>query len=165
MEAHESKQQMGTHVTWHNIRNEGGECVGDVDINYNPLNGIHIKEEIIPSVIDEIPIISLLATQADSPTIIEGASELRVKESDRIRAICINLQLMGADVIEKKDGFIVNPVNSLHHAKIRTFNDHRIAMAFTIGGLITQKRNLLDDEDCINISFPEFNTILEKILQ
>ena len=119
-------------------------------------------EDMIPSIIDEIPIIAVLATQADSPTIIEGAAELRVKESDRIRAICQNLQSMCVEVIEKHDGFIVNPVSKLRHTHIKTFGDHRIAMAFTIAGLLTSK-NTLDDELCINISFPEFFEILNKI--
>ena len=81
------------------------------------------------------------------------------------QTICQNLQSIGANIIEKHDGFIINPVNKLLHANINTFGDHRIAMAFTIAGLITVERNILDDENCINISFPEFNTILDKILQ
>ena len=77
----------------------------------------------------------------------------------------LNLANMGCEVIERKDGFIINPVNSLLHTSIKTFGDHRIAMAFSIAGLITSKRNILDDENCINISFPEFNTLLHKILR
>ena len=82
---------MGAGVEWLNMHQESGEWIGDVHIYYKPLSGLHIKEDIVPSIIDEIPIIAILATQADSPTIIEGASELRVKESDRIHAICKNL--------------------------------------------------------------------------
>ena len=145
------------------MRKEDGEWVADIHILSQPLNGLHIMEDMIPSIIDEIPIIAVLATQADSPTIIEGAAELRVKESDRIRAICQNLQSMGIEVIEKHDGFIVNPVSKLRHTHIKTFGDHRIAMAFTIAGLLTSEKNTLDDELCINISFPEFFEILNKI--
>ena len=122
-------------------------------------------KDLIPKVIDEIPIIAVLATQADSPTVIEGAAELRVKESDRIKAICQNLQSMGAEIIEKQDGFIINPVTKLHHTNIETFGDHRIAMAFTIAGLLPSEKNTLDDENCINISFPEFSDILSQICQ
>ena len=86
---------MGADIEWNNMRKEGGEWVGDVHIFSQPLNGLHITAELIPSIIDEIPIIAVLATQADSPTVIEGAGELRVKESDRIKAICQNLQSMG----------------------------------------------------------------------
>ena len=145
------------------MRKEGGEWVGDIHILSQPLNGLHIMEDMIPSVIDEIPIIAVLATQADSPTVIEGAAELRVKESDRIRAICQNLQSMGVEVIEKHDGFIINPVAKLRHTHIETFGDHRIAMAFTIAGLLTSEKNTLDNELCINISFPEFSEILSQI--
>ena len=161
----EVMKNMGAGIEWLNMRKETGEWIGDVHIYYRPLGGVQIKQDLIPSIIDEIPIIAVLATQADSPTIIEGAEELRVKESDRISAICQNLQSMGADIIEKKDGFIVNPVNKLHHTKINTFSDHRIAMAFTIAGLITSKKNSLDNKKCVDISFPNFFTILNKILQ
>ena len=158
-------EKMGVDIEWNEMRKEGGEWIGDVHIFSQPLNGLHIMEDLIPTVIDEIPIIAVLATQADSPTIIGGASELRVKESDRIKAICQNLQAMGAEIIEKHDGLIINPVKKLHHAKIKTFGDHRIAMAFTIAGLLTSKKNTLDNEICINISFPEFFNILNQIYQ
>ena len=158
-------ENMGADIQWNNMRKEGGEWVGDVQIFSQPLSGLHIMGELIPSIIDEIPIISILATQADSPTIIEGAGELRVKESDRIKAICNNLKSMGVEIIEKHDGFIINPINKLHHSDIITFGDHRIAMAFTIAGLLTSEKNTLDDENCINISFPEFSKILNQIYQ
>ena len=146
------------------MRKRFGEWVGDVHIFSQPLNGIDITKEMVPSIIDELPIIAVLASQADSPTTVCGAEELRVKESDRINAVCLNLTNMGCEVIERQDGFIINPEKSLHHTNIKTFRDHRIAMAFTVAGLITSKRNILDDENCINISFPEFNTLLHKVL-
>tara|TARA_Y100000590_G_scaffold31288_1_gene34617 strand:- start:2440 stop:3684 length:1245 start_codon:yes stop_codon:yes gene_type:complete len=158
-------KSMGAGVEWLNMHQELGEWVGDVHVYFKPLSGFHIKENLVPSIIDEIPIIAILATQADSPTIIEGASELRVKESDRIHAICKNLTFMGAEVIEKKDGFIINPGNMLHNAKIETFSDHRIAMAFSIAGLLTGKKNILDNKECVDISFPGFFTMLNGIIQ
>jgi len=156
-------EKMGVGIDWQNMKQESGEWVGDVHIFSQPLNGIDITSEMVPSIIDELPIIAIMATQADSPTTVSGATELRVKESDRIHAICTNLKSMGAEIIEKKDGFVVNPSNRLHHANIRTFGDHRIAMAFTIAGLLTSEKNILDDEDCINISFPEFQEILAQV--
>jgi len=158
-------EKMGAGVEWKNMSKEGGELVGDVNIISQPLNGLDIMEDLIPTVIDEIPIIAVLATQADSPTVVRGAAELRVKESDRIKGICRNLRSMGAEIIEKQDGFIINPVTKLHHTKIQTFGDHRIAMAFTIAGLLSSENNILDDEICINISFPEFSDILRQISQ
>ena len=135
------------------------------------VQGILIMEVDLPDELSKhinltvvLPIIAILASLADSPTIVSVAEELRVKESDRINAICYNLAKMGCEVIERKDGFIINPVNSLHHTNIKTFSDHRIAMAFTIAGLLTPERNILDDENCINISFPEFNKMLDMLL-
>ena len=156
-------QKMGTGVEWQNMKKECGEWVGDVHIYSQPLNGIDITSEMVPSVIDEIPIIAILATQADSPSTVSGAEELRVKECDRIKAVCENLSAMGGEVIEKKDGFIINQSDSLFNTNIKTYGDHRIAMSFTIAGLLTPERNKLDDENCINISFPEFNSILQQV--
>ena len=158
-------KKMGTGVEWQNMRQECGEWVGDVHIYSQALNGIDITSEMVPSVIDEIPIIAILASQADSPTTVSGAEELRVKECDRIKAVCENLSAMGGEVIEKKDGFIINQSNSLSNTNIKTYGDHRIAMSFTIAGLLTPGQNKLDDENCINISFPEFNSVLQQICQ
>ncbi|SVE38479.1 uncharacterized protein METZ01_LOCUS491333, partial [marine metagenome] len=158
-------EKMGVGVEWKNMRQECGELIGDIHISSQHLNGIDITKEIVPSIVDELPIVAVIASQADSPTTVYGAEELRVKESDRINAVCLNLSNMGCEIIEKQDGFIINPGSRLHHTNIRTFGDHRIAMAFTIAGYITPERNILDDEECIDISFPEFNNILESILK
>ena len=158
-------KKMGGGVEWQNMRKECGESVGDVHVFWKPLNGIDITSELVPSVIDELPIIAVLATQADGPTTVSGAEELRVKECDRIRAVCENLLAMGGEVIEKKDGFIINQSNILYNTNIKTYSDHRIAMSFTVAGLLSDARNTLDDEDCINISFPEFNKVLTQVLR
>ncbi len=157
--------KMGGKVEWSNLRTECGEKVGDVRVQYSLLNGVSIGKKDIPRIIDELPILAILATQADSPTTVEGAEELRVKESDRIHAICTNLKAMSAKVIEKKDGFIIDTPNILHNTNIKTYHDHRIAMAFTVAGLNAGRYNSLDNEDCINISFPEFNSVLKSILK
>ena len=157
-------KKMGGGVEWQNMRKECGESVGDVHVFWEPLNGIDITSELVPSVIDELPIIAVLATQADGPTTVSGAEELRVKECDRIRAVCENLLAMGGEVIEKKDGFIINQSNILYNTNIKTYSDHRIAMSFTVAGLLTDARNTLDDEDCINISFPEFHKVLTQVM-
>ena len=156
-------QKMGGGVEWQKMKQECGESVGDVHVYWKPLNGIDITAEMVPFVIDEIPIIAILATQADSPSTVSGAEELRVKECDRIKAVCENLSAMGGEVIEKKDGFIINQSDSLFNTNIKTYGDHRIAMSFTIAGLLTPERNKLDDKNCINISFPEFNSILQQV--
>ncbi len=156
-------EQMGGEVIWDNFQFECGEKVGDVHINWAPLNGVEINAPMIPSLIDELPIIAVLAAHAEGPTIVSGAEELRVKECDRIQAICRNLTHMGADVIEKKDGFIINPENTLHNTNITTFHDHRIAMAFTVAGLTTPSENELDNPQCMDISFPQFTSTLKSI--
>ena len=157
-------EKMGGGVEWENIHKECGELVGDVHVYWAPLNGIEITEEMVPSVIDELPIIAILATQADGPTSVSGAEELRVKECDRIKAVCENLLAMGGEIIERKDGFIIDQSNILHDTNIITYGDHRIAMSFTIAGLLTEGRNKLDDEACINISFPEFHKVLTEVM-
>ena len=157
-------EKMGGGVEWKNIHKECGELVGDVHVYWAPLNGIDITVEMVPSVIDELPIIAILATQADGPTSVSGAEELRVKECDRIKAVCENLLAMGGKIIERKDGFIIDQSNRLHDTNIITYGDHRIAMSFTIAGLLTEGRNKLDDEACINISFPEFHKVLTEVM-
>lgn len=157
--------KMGGDVQWSNLHSECGETVGDVRVKYSFLHGVSLSKKDIPNLIDELPILAVLATQADSPTTVTGAEELRVKESDRIHAICSNLNAMGAKVIEKKDGFIIDTPNILHNTSICTYHDHRIAMSFTIAGLNAGRYNTLDNEGCINISFPEFNSVLKKLVK
>ncbi|MDP6570477.1 MAG: 3-phosphoshikimate 1-carboxyvinyltransferase [Candidatus Marinimicrobia bacterium] len=156
-------EKMGGEVIWDNIQFECGEKVGDVHINWAPLNGIEITAPMIPSLIDELPIIAVLAAHAEGPTMVSGAEELRVKECDRIHAICRNLTNMGGEVIEKKDGFIIYPGNTLHNTNISTYHDHRIAMAFTVAGLTTPSENTLDYPKCMEISFPQFTSTLNSI--
>ena len=156
-------EKMGAGMECLDQWDEAGEQIGNLKIFHQALNGTPITKDNIPGLIDEIPIIAILASQADSPTTVSGAEELRVKESDRINAICLNLSKMGCELIEKQDGFIIIPGNRLSNTNVETFSDHRIAMAFTIAGLLTHDKNILDNESCINISFPEFNTILDEI--
>ena len=138
-----------------------GEPIGDVKISYKLLSSIELGENDIPAIIDELPLLAVLATQAVGITKILGAEELRVKESDRIHAVCSNLSKMGADITELRDGFIINGPTKLKGSNITTFGDHRIAMAFKIAGLISDGDNHLDDEKCIATSFPEFHQYLD----
>ncbi len=141
-----------------------GERAGDLRIRGSQLEGISITKEDVPGIIDEIPILAVMATQAEGTTKIRGAADLRVKECDRINAICINLKRMGADITEFDDGFAITGPTPLKSAKIETFGDHRIAMAFTIAGLAANVAVKLDNPDCVNISFPEFYSSLSKVL-
>ena len=144
---------------------ENGEDVGDLRIFHQSLKGINISGNQIPTVIDELPILAILATQAEGVTTIQDAQELRVKESDRISAICVNLRRMGANVEELEDGFVITGPTPLLSTQITTHNDHRIAMAFSIAGLISDEPITLDNPDCIRISCPEFNDLLKQVIQ
>ena len=144
---------------------EGGESVSDISIKNKKLKSISIEKSKIPSLIDEIPILAIIATQAEGKTIIRGAEELRVKESDRIESIIFNLRNMGAIVEEFNDGFSIEGPTKLNGTGIRTFGDHRIAMAFTIAGLVADGETKLDNYKCIDISFPEFFATLKDIIK
>ena len=144
---------------------EGGESVSDISIKNKKLKSISIEKSKIPSLIDEIPILAIIATQAEGKTIIRGAEELRVKESDRIESIIFNLRNMGAIVEEFNDGFSIEGPTKLNGTEIRTFGDHRIAMAFTIAGLVADGETKLDNYKCIDISFPEFFATLKDIIK
>ena len=135
-----------------NERLVGGELVGDLLVRYTKdLCATTIDKDIIPRLIDEIPVIAVLATQAEGTTIIKDAQELKVKESNRIKSMVENLKILGADIEELEDGMIIKGKSKLNGGKIKTFKDHRIAMAFSTLNLISDEKIKLDDEDCINV--------------
>ena len=155
---------MGAKIEYINVVTSFGEKMGDIRVIPNQLHSIIIDKKIIPSIIDEIPIIAILASQANGQTKLTGGTELRYKESDRISAICSNLNNMGAKIDELNDGFIIHGKSELNGTKIKTYKDHRIAMAFSIAGLITNGKTNLDDEKCIEFSCPEFFTLLKELI-
>ena len=149
-----------------NKRVSNGEFVGDLVVRYSDnLIGTTIDSDLIPRLIDEIPIIAIMATQAEGQTIIKDAKELKVKESNRIKAMVDNLKKMGADIEELDDGMIIKGKNKLNGAYINTFNDHRIAMAFSIASLISNGKVKLDNKSCIDISFPGYLNLLNTLLK
>ena len=156
-------KQMGVTVLKSNKKNILGEKIIDITVKNKRLNGIKINENQIPSIIDEIPIIAIIASQAKGQTKITGAKELRYKESDRISSIVLNLKKMGADITELEDGMIINGPKKLKGTFIKTYHDHRIAMAFKIASIIADGENQLDSIDCVDISYPEFFETLTKI--
>lgn len=158
-------KQMGGEISIINQRNECGEEIGDIKVNYSNLKGITIEKEMIPRVIDELPIIAIAATQANGRTIIKDAEDLRHKESDRIKAICSELQKIGASIEETPDGFIIEGKTKLNgDCIIETYHDHRIAMSAYVAGLISQKPLQIKDFDWVNISFPEFLDIFSELM-
>lgn len=157
-------KNMNGNIDLLNKRLVGGEIVGDLLVKYSPnLNATNIDKDIIPRLIDEIPVIAVLATQCEGTTIIKDAKELKVKESNRIKVVVDNLKLMGADIEELEDGMIIKGKNSLKGANIQTFKDHRIAMAFSIADLVCDGDVKLDDTKCIDVSFPGYTKLIKEL--
>jgi 3-phosphoshikimate 1-carboxyvinyltransferase len=159
-------ERMGAEIKIENVRSVSGEEVGDIIVSYSSdLKATEIRGEEIPKLIDEIPIIALLATQAEGETIIRDAQELRVKESDRIKSTVENLRTIGAEVEELPDGMIIRGKTPLKGGRIKSYGDHRIAMTFTIASLITEETIEIDDVECIKTSYPRFFEDLEQLLR
>ena len=158
-------EKMGAGMECLDQWDEAGEQIGNLKIFHQALNATPITKDNIPGLIDEIPVIAILATQAEGKMEIRGAEELRIKECDRIHAVCKNLKKMGADIQELDDGFIINGPTPLYGAEIETFHDHRIAMAFAIAGLVVHGKLVLDHPECASISYPEFYDELERMKQ
>lgn len=147
-------------------RVESGEVVGDLIVRYsNKLIGTTIDSNLIPRLIDEIPVIAILATQANGTTVIKDAKELKVKESNRIKAVVENLKNMGAEIEELEDGMVIKGKTKLKGANVKTFNDHRIAMAFSVASLISEGKLNLDNTACIDISFPGYFDLINNLLK
>lgn len=147
---------MGGNITLLNERTVSGEPVADILVKSSTLHGTEIGGEIIPTLIDEIPVLAVMAAFAEGVTTIRDAEELRVKESDRIAVITENLKAMGGSVTPAEDGMTIEGGAQLHGTRIQTHADHRIAMAFTVAGLNASGETTLDDESCVAISYPSF---------
>ncbi|WP_370588303.1 3-phosphoshikimate 1-carboxyvinyltransferase [Viridibacillus arvi] len=132
------------------------EPTGTITVSTSELQGTTIGGDVIPRLIDEIPILALLATQANGQTVIKDAEELKVKETDRITAVVDELKKLGADIVATDDGMIINGPTPLTGSTIRTYGDHRIGMMGAIAALITKGAIELDDADCIAVSYPTF---------
>ncbi len=158
---------MGADITVENVRYETGEKCADILVNYSPeLKGTTIGGDIIPALIDEIPLIAVVAAGAEGDTVIKDASELRVKESDRISLTVGNLNAMGASAEARDDGMVIHGGSPLHHAVIDTAKDHRIAMSFSVAALISESVQPVDirDSACVGISYPGFYKDLDSLM-
>lgn len=157
-------KQMGANIEILDFRTICGENVGDIRIKYSTLNGCTICKEIIPRLIDEIPIIAVIASLASGQTIIKDAQDLRNKESDRITAIVSELKKLGAKIQETPDGMIINGVNALNGGcEVETYQDHRLAMSLYVAGLVCKNEILINGFEWVNISFPTFENLFEII--
>ena len=137
----------------------------DIRVQTSQLKATTINGEMIPRLIDEIPIIALLATQAEGDTVIEDAEELKVKETDRIHAVASQLNKMNAHINETEDGMIIHGGSSLQGAEVDSFGDHRIGMMLQVAALLTQSEVHMKDADCVNISYPTFFDEIARLVQ
>jgi len=153
-------EQMGAKINYENVSISGGEIFGDLVIESSQLNNIGVPEEIIPNIIDEIPILSVAGLFAEGNFAIKNAGELRKKESDRISALCYNYRLLGLDVDEFEDGFSISGQIKNKNVLFKSFDDHRIAMTFAILSLLLNDGGKVDNFGCVGISNPGF---LEQI--
>jgi 3-phosphoshikimate 1-carboxyvinyltransferase len=159
---------MGADITLQNI-NEDGEPRADILVKYSELHGgknntFEIGGKDIPTMIDELPMVAVLASTANCDTIIKDASELKVKESDRIATVVDNLTAMGCDIEATDDGMIIHGGKPLHGADINTHNDHRLAMCFAIAALAAEGTTRILDDACVGISYPSFFHDLQNLL-
>lgn len=155
---------MGGKIELLNERIVSGEPVADIHVSSSSLHGCEISGEIIPTLIDELPVIAVMAAAASGTTTIKDAAELKVKESDRIATVTENLKAMGCDITATDDGMIINGGNALYGTTIKTYKDHRIAMSFAIAGLIADGDTTFDDEKCPVISYPNFFETIKTLL-
>ena len=156
-------EDMGGNITLLNERTEGGEKIADILVKTSSLHGITIEGDIIPTLIDEIPVIAVMAATAEGTTIIKDAEELKVKETDRIETVTDNLKAMGCNVTPTADGMIITG-GKLKGASIHTLLDHRIAMAFSIAALVAEGNTKILDSKCVDVSYPTFYDTFEQLL-
>ena len=135
---------------------EGGEWVANLVVSPGNLRGTVVEPADVPAMVDELPLLACLATCAEGDTMITGAGELRVKESDRIAAVVANLRGIGGDVDELSDGMHIRGSRRPLRGRVTTHGDHRLAMAFGILGAVRGNEIEIDDRDCVAVSYPEF---------
>lgn len=156
---------MGADIKMENKRIMGGEPVADLIVRSSSLHGTVIEGDIIPTLIDEIPVIAVLAAYADGTTVIRNAEELKVKESNRLDIMVESLMAMGVDIEGTEDGMIIRGGKPLHGAVIDSHLDHRIAMAFAVASLVAEGTTTITRADCVDISYPNFYSDLNSLKQ
>ena len=156
-------EAMGADLTLLNEDHENAEPTADLLVRTSSLRGCVIEGDIIPTLIDELPVIAAMACYAEGTTVIRDAAELKIKESNRIAVMVENLTAMGADVTETEDGMIIHGGKPLHGAVVDSHKDHRIAMTFAVAALGASGETEILDADCVNISYPGFYGDLERL--
>lgn len=149
-------KDMGADITLENVHTSAGETVADITVRSSSLKGTTVGGDIIPRLIDELPIIAVAAVFANGQTVIKDAQELKVKETNRIRAVVDEFNKCGIDITETDDGMIINGGKSIHGADFKTYGDHRMAMSLTVLAQLADSESTLDDSDCACVSYPTF---------
>ena len=149
-------KDMGADITLENVHTSAGETVANITVRSSSLKGTTVGGDIIPRLIDELPIIAVAAVFADGQTVIKDAQELKVKETNRIRAVVDEFNKCGIDITETDDGMIINGGKSIHGADFKTYGDHRMAMSLTVLAQLADCESTLDDSDCACVSYPTF---------
>ena len=156
-------RDMGAHISVQNERESGGECVADLLVEAAPLHGVSFGAEIMPRLIDEIPVLAVAALFAEGDTIITGAGELRVKETDRLHAIATELQkLAPGSVEEREDGLVIHGKSEIRRAQVKSYDDHRMAMSLAVLGAAGEGV-LIENSESVNISYPTFFSEIERL--
>ena len=157
-------KQMGANIEILDKTEICNEEVGDIKISSSSLNGIAIEGEIIPRLIDELPVIAVIATQAQGKTIVKDAGDLRNKESDRIKCLVAELQKLGVVIEETQDGFVIEGKQTINGGvEVECYHDHRLAMSLYVAGLISQEPIMIKEFQWVDISFPEFEKLMESL--
>jgi len=155
-------KSMGAQIVLENLREVSGEPVADLVVSAARLKGTVVQGDVIPTLIDEIPVLAVAMALAEGDSLVSDARELRVKETDRIAAICHNLRLLGAEVEEREDGFWVRGRNRLLGSTVDSYGDHRIAMAMGIAGMVAEGSTTVTGAEAVDISYPAFWETLRR---
>jgi 3-phosphoshikimate 1-carboxyvinyltransferase len=156
-------EQMGARLDYLNRREESGEPVADLRIRAAALKGVEIGGAIIPRLIDELPVLAVAAACAAGTTTVRDAGELRVKESDRISAMTSQLAALGINITAREDGFVVQGGRRLKGGRVQSFGDHRVAMSLCVAALAAASPVVLDDPECMAVSYPTFLDTLKAL--
>jgi len=154
---------MGGNITLLNKKTICGEKIADILVKSSELSATEVSGEIIPTLIDELPVIAIMAACAKGTTVVKDAAELKVKECNRIDAVTTNLKAMGGDITATDDGFIIEGEKTLTGANIKTYHDHRIAMSFAVASLVAEGTTTILNPECVTISYPNFYMDLESL--
>ena len=155
--------KMGANIKFLNIKYVNGEKVCDIEVKSSKLKACDISGDIIPKMIDEIPLFALVASLASGTSVVKNAEELKFKESNRIKTISTELNKIGANITETNDGMIMEGDKIFYGNECESYNDHRIAMCIAIASLVCNEPIILNNYECVNISFPNFFDILENL--